>query len=162
MRIIIKNGSWTQWLITGFVPHTYIEVHETIALRGIYCGERSTQGKIFKYGNSIYLDADVAYPCSFETKELTFDAPENQKRGKRLSISQESTGDITVTNIVNRSIESSSTLASDLSQLHSKHKGPGYFRSWRFKFSSTTANKIVFYNLSLALHRKRTVSKRAV
>ncbi len=151
-----KNNGWTEWKFNSISPNTFVEVNTTLSLRGVYGGSLLADGTVYKYGNDIYGNQT----CSLETKEFTFDLPEQQKRGKWLGVVQESTGITEITSVVNKSIVKTNTLVTDLGKAYSRYPGPGYFRTWRFKLlNDNSMSPITFYSVTMALHKKRAVSK---
>lgn len=156
----IRQKGWTKYSpATGFDPHVFVTVNLSSLLRGVYGGARSLNGKVFKFGNTVYQDDTTSYTVLAETKETDFGSPTERKRGKWIGLDTRSTGVFTLQHVVDGNAQTALSVTATPSQQEQKLAGPGYFRSWRAKFSATHANQVALYGMSLLITHRRQIEK---
>lgn len=184
----VRTKGWSEWkpAMDGadrLSPAWFVVVKGESPLAGVYCGCFSSLGNVYRYGEGIYQDAGISYECSFATKDFDMGQPSLMKRGKWLSVDLENAGNINWTHVVDgvpelvvTNIETGSAKWGDpvarwddsfytwgggalVRRSSYKLQGPGYFRSWQLKFSTTHAQRTVFYSATLMMHMKRKLIK---
>ncbi len=156
----IRQKGWTKWRpAVGYAPHTFVSVILNSALKGVYGGDRTLNGKVYKYGELIYQDDTTSYEVAAETKEFDFDAPTERKQGKWIGIDVRGTGAFSLANVVNGDTTSTRTGTATAAQEEQKVRGPEYFRIWRSRFSATHANPVTLYGLALHMSKRRHIEK---
>jgi hypothetical protein len=151
-----KTDQWTKWApaaeaaISAF---NMVVVTGPQTLKGVYIGSRALDGKIYKYGDAVYLDGvDSPYACIVETKDLDLDQPGYVKRGKWISVERQGMGSVIVYNVADGIQQVPSILIfanNDRTALRAT--GPGFFRTWRVRTIAVHDGPIVMYGFALAL-----------
>lgn len=157
----IREKGWTKWLpATGYAPHVFVTVLLSSAIKGVYSGDRSLNGKVYKYGEAVYQDDTTNYEVAAETKESDLGSPTEMKRGKWIGVELRGAGAFTVTHVIDGGTFSIVVGATAVvGQQEQKLQGPGYFRSWRTRFSATHANPMTLYGYALHMSKRRHIEK---
>jgi len=152
----IRQKGWTTWRpVTGLAPHTFVSIILSSAIKGVYGGDRSLGGKVYKFGDSIYQDDGTNYEVVAEIKDLDFGLPTERKRGKWLGVGMKTIGDYTLYHVVDGDTSVTITQTSTSTQEEQKVAGPGYFRSWRTRLSATHANPLTLFGYALHMSKRR-------
>lgn len=143
----IRRKSWTRWDFQTVTPHRFAVV-TTAALKGVYCGERTSLGRILKFGDDVYSDLGVDILASFETKDFDVEKPTENKRGKWAALEVDGPGAYIFTSTISSNTVkvTSMTVAS---QKEIKVPGPGYFRIWRLGVSVVSNVPLTVKRVSL-------------
>lgn len=156
----IRQKGWTKWQpISGMAPHTFVSVLLSSAIKGVYGGDRSLNGKVYKYGEAIYQDDSINYEVAAEIKELDFGLPTERKRGKWLGIEMRGAGDFTVYHVVDGETIATITKTAALTHEEQKVAGPGYFRSWRTRFSAIHGNPVALFGYAIHMSKRRHIEQ---
>lgn len=147
----VRVGGWTEWAPTGVRPHTFVTVALNATLKGVYCGERSATGFVYKYGDPIYRDNGVSYLSSMTTREEDAAEPGQLKRGKWTAIEAYGGGTITVQHIINGQAQASASYTVPGSAEEFKVAGPGHFRSWAMLISQNQAQPLTVHGLAVVM-----------
>lgn len=154
----LRTGGWTEWQpVAGITPAYFIEVQTTSPPKGLYCGDLSATGKIYRYGGSGYTDSGSLYEARFSTKEFDFGMPSTFKRGKWLGVDILGAGTAIVNYTVDGTDRNGTTLTSIERRAEHKSLGPGYFRVLTVSMSVTSNAAFTLLGLTLYLHKKRAV-----
>lgn len=146
-----RTNGWTRWQPSGLTPHTFAPVYLNAGIKGVYAGERSASGKIYKYGDNVFQDNNVNYTAMVQTHEEDLAEPGQMKRGKWSLVTVTGLGTVDVTQIVNGQSQAVSTYAVPGSVEEVKLAGPGHFRSWAINLSSSQAGPITLMDIGVAL-----------
>lgn len=145
---ILQDG-WTRWKFTGLNPHIFISVYATTTLKGVYCGDRSGNGKVYKYGIDQYLDVSFTYLARFDTKVFDFGNPTQKKRGKWVGISILGPGYYEARSICDSDRIIVTPHAGVVNEVELKNRGPGYFRTWKFNVRHLSSNYCTVFGFTL-------------
>lgn len=154
----IRQRGWTKWLpATGYLPHIFVAVTLSSSIKGVYSGDRLTNGRVYRHGESIYRDDSVDYAALLASKEFDFNTPTEMKRGKWVGVDTRGDGDFSLTHIVDGEGYTPLIGTSDIGQEEQKLPGPGYFRSWRVQMSFTHPNPQAVYGFGLHMTKARHI-----
>jgi len=154
----LRTGGWTEWEIADDArPSFFIEVNSATPSKGLYAGNSTGSGKVYRHGDGAFTDAGVDYDCSFKTKDFDFDLPALMKRGKWMGIDVNAKGTVDISyEVEQESLENRIFSGTEKRRMH-KVSGPGYFRVWSLEISNFSNADFIFYVATLWLHRKRSV-----
>lgn len=156
----IRQKGWTKWKpATGYAPHIFVSVILNSAIKGVYSGDRALTGKVYRYGDAIYQDDVLNYEAAAEIKEHDFGSPTEMKRGKWLGVDMRSVGQYVITHVVDGIGANVVGATATGSQQEQRLPGPGYFRSWRTRFSATHPNPVALYGYALHMAHRRQIEK---
>lgn len=151
----IRTGKWSHWLpaaAEALIAYIFIEVRGPSVLKGLYMGSRINDGKLYRYGDSTYLDGNgTAYDCVVETKDFDFEQPTATKRGLWVSVERAGAGNVSVAHITDGNTQSPKVLTfPDSVRRALRAPGTGFFRTWRIRATSTHDGPVTFYGFTLA------------
>lgn len=156
----LRPGGWTKYKLASLdVPHTWVSIVHVSNLHGLYGGDSTTAGRVFKFGDPIYQDVGANYACTFETKEFDLEQPTNMKRGKWVGLTYQSAGNHDLFNIADSVTQAVQTLVGDSANYEYKAKGPGYFHTWRLRSSATHSSPLTVFGFTLHVHAKKPLIK---
>lgn len=169
----LRNSAWTQWEPASTIaPFNFVEITQPSNQRGLLSGTRNADGKVFKYGETAYIDGLASnYECRLRSKEFDYGqafgrrhnpSPTSMKRGKLLMAKMDSKGSNSFQNIVTGTPYAVQVITGTSGGLVYKLKGPQYFRVWQLVFSATHSNPITFYGYTLWIDAKKEVSRSGV
>ncbi len=146
----IREKGWTKWKLAGTLrPHIFVPVILRSTLKGVYSGDRASNGKVYKFGNVTYQDDLVSYEAMAKTREDNFGSATDLKRGKWIGVELQTVGDFSITYTVNGVTREAILGTSDSTIQEQKLEGPGYFRSWQTTFSAIHANPVLLFAYDL-------------
>jgi len=168
----LKANGWTQYEMDAAInPFTFVETRYETPVRGLWAGDASTVGKIFRLTTDRYQDSDgtnlLNYICEMET--MTFDfghmtmmgrifnEPSHMKRIKWVGLRRYGTdGNVYLRHIVDESTRADIPSAPLNGSGMSKLRGPGYGEVFRWNVQFDSSSYVEFHALVAHLHRKRT------
>lgn len=158
-RIFVYNfrsNAWTEWTLAR-EPTSFFHTDYDVPGQGLYFTDGDD---ILKFNTSLYTDEDVFFTASFSTKDFDFDDPSVMKRGKWCALDAEGDGITILEHYADNQLLSPplSCFPVDIRRV-SKLRGPGYFRTWRFRITLSHENEFKFYGLTLYVAAKRPVIK---
>lgn len=156
----LRTGGWTEWEFTNTIqPNTFLEVNTAAPQKGLYAGSSLSDGRIYRHGGGAFTDAGNEYSCEFETKYFDFTLPSLMKRGKWIGVDIDCSGPVNLIHETDNVEHNALSVTGLGSRFIYKAKGPGYFRTWRFRLRHTSNNDLIFYGMTCWLHQKRSVIK---
>jgi hypothetical protein len=155
----IKQKGWTKWSPVGIKPHVFVSVILNSVLKGVYSGDRTSNGKVYKFGESRYQDDAANYEAAAEIKEFDFGSPTERKRGKWVGVEMRGAGVFSVMHVVEGDTILTLNGTATATQEEQKLTGPGYFRAWRSRFTATHANPVTLYSYALHMTKARHIEQ---
>lgn len=154
----LRTGGWTEWEIAGGLqPATFLEINTASPEKGLYAGDLTSTGKIYRFGGGAYTDAGINYTCVAETKEFDFSLPSRMKRGKLIYVDSSGQGSVEGISFIDTVEEAANQFAGLARRALHKLTGPGFFRIWKFKFAITSDGPFVLYGVTLYVQKGRSV-----
>lgn len=154
----LRKGGWTEWTFpSGTSPASFLEVTTSVPQKGLYAGSSNTDGKIFRFGDDVYLDEGQTFACSLRTKDFTFSSPATLKRVAWLVAEHKGEGNITINNYAQLTFRNSDDVQGGAGVLATKLKGPGFVRSWQAEVVHAEAFPFTFYGITAMVYPKRTI-----
>lgn len=161
----LKRKGWTRWSMGGLnaSPHIFVTVNNLPLLAGVYAGERSHFGRVMKYGDVSYSEAGYNITASFETKDFDLDRPAEKKKGKWIAVDLAGSGSFDFISTIDLNTYKNKTVVVGV-ESEVRIPGPGYFRIWRFYMTSTGANPLSVFGVSMYVSAKeyRPIKKLAI
>lgn len=151
----IRQKGWTKWLPSGIQPHIFVTVILNSAIKGVYSGDRRSNGKVYKFGESRYQDDTANYEVAAETKEFDFDSPTELKNGKWVGIDMRGAGSFSLAHVVESDTRFTRVGTATGTQEEQKVRGPEYFRIWRTRLYATHENPVSLYGINLHMVKRR-------
>jgi hypothetical protein len=126
-------------------------------MKGLYMGSRFNDGRLFRHGDPVYLDAtNTPYDCVVETKEFDFDAPEYVKRSFWVSFEKGGQGVSNIANVFDSVQQPVAPLTySDSNRRALRVLAAVFFRVWRVRVTSTQDGPQTLYGFMLAASQKK-------
>lgn len=150
----LKQKGWTEYVVaTDWKPWTFIEVRTQNPNYGLYVGNISVNGKVYRFGNTVYQDDGSNYSARFSTKEFDFDHADKIKRVKWLSVEQTGAGVVSYSSTVDGTDYPSNITGVSTRRAY-KIPGPGYCRTFKFNGTVATENPHTFFGSVAHIHRK--------
>lgn len=158
----LKTNQWTHWLPAGGISaFNMVEIPGPAAIKGLYIGSRALNGRIYRYGDTVYQDdVNSNYDCIVETKDFDFGQAATVKRGLWLGVEKQGVGDLSISNIPDSNQQATAVVSFPVNARTTKRvPGPGFFRDWRVRVTATHDGPITFYGFVLAsTSRKKTLA----